>query len=1478
MSDNNAARQGDQIIHSSIFADITSLVAEGAAYAVMGAAVAAAATVAAPLLGAGAAAAGVAAIGSSCLLSGIVGGVLANVAGITDDISAAANSVGDMIFPPSPAGVIISGSGNVLTNALPAARAAGTLTPAGTPPPETQSPGSFADYGGMLLAAAQQFGREMWQPTVGSAAEGTSPLEQDKVACQKHPGPQYLAEGSKSVFINGQPAVRAKDLTTCEAKVSDSVSPDVIIGGETLRVRDIKSGKQAGLSVAMIALSLIRGRPGKILKNMPCALAAAGGGMLADMAVNAVFATSNPVHAATGVKVLNDDNELDFALPGRFPLRWQRSYNSLTSRAGLFGTGWATAFDSYLTLEEGLACWFDDTGRELSFELPPVDQALYSLSEGIIVRRNENGDVAIADDDGACWRLFRADRGNPQRLHLASLSDEYGNRLELSRDEHGRLVRIHDEPLAVDVTLHYDDTRFAARPTAASQFDGDTHWPLIGWRYDEQGQLAAVTDASGVVLREYRYNDEGLMNWHRLTGGLESEYRWQKFDHWRVVENRTSTGDACRMDYDLDAGLTTVTHQDGLVRRHYWNAQGQITRYIDERGESWRYEWDENELLTRRIDPLGNAVTFSYDDAGNRVQESDADGNAVSTQWLTHRALPATITGADGAATRYYYDEHHGLARIVDALGQTTRLNRDEYGLVTEEADAAGNIRRLDYNDAGQVIRSTDCSGRTTRYRYHPLGWLIAEINPEGEESRYQYDAAGRPQRLTRAEGWEEQLVWNERGLPQSHEAADGRRSEFRYDAAGRLVATRNPLGEEVRRSWDSRGRLTALDNENGESYRFTWGPDSLLLAETGLDGVATRYQYDACGRTVARIFADGHPEAITHTFAWGASGQLLARTTPEGRTRYRYTDGGQLACLSLHPQLGENSWSREAEQELCFDYDALGRITGERGAQGELAWQYDALGNTTSLALPDGRQLKNLYYGSGHLLSIALDDLPVTDFTRDALHREVSRTQGLLTTRREYDRLGRMQRRDVFSGDAQRPAPRRWSSRLQYDYRNNLLREERDDNPFSYSRWKYDDAGRLLSQEGSLPNQEQWRWDAAGNPLDGETGMAVRHNRVTHLNGMRWRYDVHGRTVEKESARTRWHYRYDGEHRLTEVLSEPRDRNQEQVRVSFAYDPLGRRLSKTVTRQRYGQAVGKSSTTRFVWEGFRLLQEVQNGVPLTYVYSDPGSYEPLARIDGVQDPEIFWFHCQVNGMPERLTDREGTLRWEGHNSAWGRLLRETALPGAGFAQNLRMQGQYLDRETGLHYNLFRYFDPDCGRFTQPDPIGLMGGINLYQYAPNALGWVDPLGLTCKSKPDFYVGPDGPSATMPSTAYRYMNSTDSYSAKTIATKSAPLSYFGYTKYKSGYEARDAYQIFYEKGNPKSWSDARLRGEFDTLQLYKDGVPQVKVPLANGGDGPGYELFTSAYPQYGKGGAIQLLPMEKGAPVIFDKVTVIPEKL
>ncbi|MDH2434014.1 RHS repeat-associated core domain-containing protein [Pokkaliibacter sp. MBI-7] len=62
---------------------------------------------------------------------------------------------------------------------------------------------------------------------------------------------------------------------------------------------------------------------------------------------------------------------------------------------------------------------------------------------------------------------------------------------------------------------------------------------------------------------------------------------------------------------------------------------------------------------------------------------------------------------------------------------------------------------------------------------------------------------------------------------------------------------------------------------------------------------------------------------------------------------------------------------------------------------------------------------------------------------------------------------------------------------------------------------------------------------------------------------------------------------------------------------------------------------------------------------------------------------------------------------------------------------NLRFQGQYYDGETGLHYNRHRYYHPGSGHYLTPDPIKLAGGLNHYQYVPNPVNWVDPLGLAC---------------------------------------------------------------------------------------------------------------------------------------------------
>ena len=92
------------------------------------------------------------------------------------------------------------------------------------------------------------------------------------------------------------------------------------------------------------------------------------------------------------------------------------------------------------------------------------------------------------------------------------------------------------------------------------------------------------------------------------------------------------------------------------------------------------------------------------------------------------------------------------------------------------------------------------------------------------------------------------------------------------------------------------------------------------------------------------------------------------------------------------------------------------------------------------------------------------------------------------------------------------------------------------------------------------------------------------------------------------------------------------------------------------------------------------------------------------------------------------MTDKDGNLLWFGNYTGWGRLKEETKVTDSAY-QPLRLQNQYTDRETGLHYNPMRYYEPDVGRFVNQDPIGLAGGENLYAFAPNIQGWDDPLGL-----------------------------------------------------------------------------------------------------------------------------------------------------
>jgi RHS repeat-associated protein len=170
-----------------------------------------------------------------------------------------------------------------------------------------------------------------------------------------------------------------------------------------------------------------------------------------------------------------------------------------------------------------------------------------------------------------------------------------------------------------------------------------------------------------------------------------------------------------------------------------------------------------------------------------------------------------------------------------------------------------------------------------------------------------------------------------------------------------------------------------------------------------------------------------------------------------------------------------------------------------------------------------------------------------------------------------------------------------------------------------------------------------------------------------------------------------------------------------------YKYDALNRRVEKT----------GPNSRREFLWHGDSVIQEIERGRSVAAWIFDTYTYAPLAT---VQQGRVYAVINDHLGTPRELIDRRGAVVWSIELAAWGRELvgtggaREGATPG-GVEQNIRFQGQYLDTETGLHYSRHRYYDPETGGFVSDDPVGLLGGLNGYQYAPNPTGYVDPWGL-----------------------------------------------------------------------------------------------------------------------------------------------------
>nr|WP_264477828.1 RHS repeat-associated core domain-containing protein [Halomonas malpeensis] len=1071
-------------------------------------------------------------------------------------------------------------------------------------------------------------------------------------------------------------------------------------------------------------------------------------------------AVGSPVNPLLGAKLL--PAETDFALPAPRPFVFSRGYLSSNATVGPLGQGWSLPGASLsLSLRDDACVVHDAQGREITFGALAPGQARFSPTEQLWIRRGgavEEGDNlaprwtllddALRDDDS---RIVLSDTGGLYYVFTPSATPGAQGATSLvlaeERDRNGYTTAYQWEADLLTRVIdsagrHYQfiyESLLPERPGDAGQrltgvklareADGSAadDW-LVRYSFSALGDLLAVRHRHGEMVREFEW-DNHLLTAHRVPGGMEAHYTWDRHaPDGRVVGQQEAGGLARRYEYHIDH--TQVTDSLGREERYHFVGSGPGKRWTahtraDGSRIEFRYDRAGHKIAT--VDPLGRETLIERDDSGQVIGQTTPDGQ----RWAIERnALGNTVRmeGPENQRWQIARDERGQPVDITAPEGTTTFAYADERlpDRPTTVTDPVGATHQREWNALGQVTAEIDCSQQRTEYAYDHHGYLASATNALGENTRTQHDALGRRTATQLPNG----LYWHHHYNPQGRlvevEGPQGFRQQFFFDEHGRPAQRIEADGSQQFTAYDDVGRLSELTLGNGAVYRFAYDGMDRLASDTGPDGREQQYRYDAAGQLIERIEAgrpgpDGQPLATRYEY--DAAGRLAARHlpatehAPASQEQYRWGANGQL--LSVTNEHGE----------VAFSYDDAQRLVGEQqrhaAIDGGSAWQWQQHHMLTANGAPQQSQFGDLpalewhTYGSGHLHGLSAPELNLAiELTPDALHRETRRQMSLtgsdqtqpLILERGYTNLGQLDHLTLSGAQASN------GQQYQYDALGRMSFRALQGESAQVIAYSYDAAGRLTgSQHGDQAHR--YAVDAAGNPLDGQ--QPVTDNRLTQHNGTRYRFDGAGNLIERQQpSGERLTMGYDGANRLVSLTRT--SAYGPTMEAAYRYDALGRRISKAVRH-----ANGTATTTHYGWDGDRIVREESENQRSTIVY-EPGSFVPMLRIDDTQQgQQLSAFVTDAIGTPMQLVAASGDIQWQGQPDDWAAVkdVRGSA------RQPIRFQGQWQDEESGLYYNRHRYYDPQQGRYVSQDPIGLLGGTNLYGYVANPAEMVDPLGL-----------------------------------------------------------------------------------------------------------------------------------------------------
>jgi len=792
--------------------------------------------------------------------------------------------------------------------------------------------------------------------------------------------------------------------------------------------------------------------------------------------------------------------------------------------------------------------------------------------------------------------------------------------------------------------------------------------------YNPAGQLTAMTEGYlSPVSRASTYTWDPVYNQmtsetvagdHSTTYGYNADRRLTSL----VVTNLSSNGTP---NQTRTWGFLYAKYATGIVQTmivngplaqdniaYGYSAAGDLTSVTNQLGQATTYSNHNGLGLPGRVvGQNGDVTDYAYYPGGRlKSVTTYPNGTTASTTTLTYSAgLLATSTAPDGTATTYTYDTARRL----------TNLSRPEINGTAE--------RKYFYDAASNVIREEIYRGATLRYRvytdYDELGRVIARRGNNSENVRYTYDANSNVKTITDSLGRVTTLAYDALNRVATSKDPKNGLTQFQYDKGDRITSITDPRSLATTYTFDGFGQLWKEISPDRGTTSFVWDANGQRTSMTRANFAATTYGYDGLGRLTS-IAAGGVSEVYGYDWCINGKGRVCNADVAGGgtpsTTQYQYELDGR---VRVRREVGTVA-GVQTDFWTSYGYDAYGRLTSLTYPNGEVAGYSYASGQPSGMTIKIGGVTSNVVSGLGY------EPMgPATGWTYG----------NGLTLARGFDLDRRLASQSTKNGATALQG-------LAYGYNaNDLITGITNavDAAQSHS-YGYDELSRLNS----------YAYDANGNRISGNT-IATNSNRLTGTNvivtGSTFSYDAPGNIINYALPGIgNVGYGYDTFNRMSSV-----DVNG-AVAGSYGYNAYGERTSKTVSGVR----------TRFVYTNAHSLiaEKPDTGNWTNYLWFG-GELVGMTRAG-----QRYAIHNDHLGRPELATNTSKGVVWKSNNGTFG---GQTLVTNAIGDLNVGFPGQYFDAESGLWYNLNRYYDANTGRYWQVDPIGLRSGVNPYTYAKN---------------------------------------------------------------------------------------------------------------------------------------------------------------